>query len=121
MCRINGLTHINLTKLDVLSDLATISLGVAYELDGVRSSKIPSEIADLERVEVIYEDVPGWQSDISKVCLLSLKSQGMVWASEGGEPPATAPQVQMHVRQGHATGMQPPPSCNGPVACSRSF
>ncbi|CAL8468716.1 g8256 [Coccomyxa elongata] len=65
--RINGLTHINLTKLDVLSDLATIKLGVSYTINGKTITSIPSEIADLEKVEVVYEDIPGWQSDISQV------------------------------------------------------
>ena len=67
MRRINGLTHINLTKLDVLSDLETIKLGVGYRLDGHAIPSVPSEIADLERVEVAYEELPGWRCDISKV------------------------------------------------------
>lgn len=67
MCRINGLTHINLTKLDVLSELETIRLGVGYKLNGKSISGMPSEIADVEKVEVVYEDIPGWQTDISKV------------------------------------------------------
>lgn len=65
--RINGLTHINLTKLDVLSDLATIKLGVSYSINGNTITGIPSEIADLQKVEVVYEDIPGWQTDISEV------------------------------------------------------
>ncbi|EIE22319.1 Adenylosuccinate synthetase [Coccomyxa subellipsoidea C-169] len=65
--RINGLTHINLTKLDVLSDLATIRLGVGYKLNGAAVRGMPSEIAELEKVEVVYEDIPGWETDISKV------------------------------------------------------
>ncbi|KAK9914823.1 hypothetical protein WJX75_001005 [Coccomyxa subellipsoidea] len=65
--RINGLTHINLTKLDVLSELETIRLGVGYKLNGKAISGMPSEIADVEKVEVVYEDIPGWQTDISKV------------------------------------------------------
>ena len=63
--RINGLTHINLTKLDVLSELETIKVGVAYELDGKVLSSVPASIAELERVKVVYEDLPGWKSDIS--------------------------------------------------------
>ena len=65
--RINALTHINLTKLDVLSELDTIRLGVGYKVDGKSIPSVPSEIATLEKVEMVYEDVPGWQSDISKV------------------------------------------------------
>ena len=65
------MTHINLTKLDVLSELETIRLGVGYKVDGKSISSVPSEIATLEKVEMVYEDVPGWQSDISKVRNLS--------------------------------------------------
>ncbi|CAL5221508.1 g3712 [Coccomyxa viridis] len=65
--RINGLTHINLTKLDVLSELETIKLGVGYKVDGKSITSVPSEIATLEKVEMEYEDIPGWQTDISKV------------------------------------------------------
>ena len=68
-CRINGLTHINLTKLDVLSELETIKLGVGYKVDGKDIKSVPSEISTLEKVEMVYEDIPGWQSDISKVCM----------------------------------------------------
>ena len=61
------MTHINLTKLDVLSELETIKLGVGYKVAGKSISSVPSEIATLEKVEMEYEDIPGWQSDISKV------------------------------------------------------
>lgn len=66
-CRINGLTHINMTKLDVLSELASIKVGLQYKLDGKVIPSVPSEISSLERVEVVYEELPGWQCDISKV------------------------------------------------------
>ena len=67
ICRINGLTSINLTKLDVLSELEVIRLGTAYKLDGEAITAVPATIEALEKVEVIYEDLPGWQEDISKV------------------------------------------------------
>ena len=73
ICRINGLTSINLTKLDVLSELETIRLGTAYKLDGQAITAVPATIEALEKVEVIYEDLPGWQEDISKVEQLLLK------------------------------------------------
>lgn len=69
MRRINGLTSINLTKLDVLSDLETIRLATAYNLEGQSITAVPSTIEALERVEVVYEDLPGWKEDISKVAL----------------------------------------------------
>lgn len=67
MCRVNGLTHLNLTKLDVLSELDTIQLGVAYRLHGKEIAAVPATIEELEALEVIYEALPGWKQDISKV------------------------------------------------------
>lgn len=67
LCRVNGLTHINLTKLDVLSQLDTIKLGVRYTLNGQPITSVPAQLEQLEQVQVEYEELPGWQSDISKV------------------------------------------------------
>lgn len=66
---INGLTALNLTKLDVLSELPNIRLGVSYRADGRELPSVPADLSVLERVEVVYEDIPGWQSDISGVSL----------------------------------------------------
>ena len=66
LCRINGLTHINLTKLDCLDALDTIKLGVEYQLNGKALSSLPADLTKLEAVEVVYEDIPGWKTDISK-------------------------------------------------------
>ena len=66
---INGLTALNLTKLDVLSELPAIRLGVGYRLDGRDLPSVPADLDALERVEVVYEELQGWQSDISAVCL----------------------------------------------------
>jgi len=64
---INGFTHINLTKLDVLDKMEEIKIGVAYKLpNGQVTTAFPSDISTLEKVEVVYETYPGWMSDISK-------------------------------------------------------
>ncbi len=64
--RINGFTNLNLTKLDVLSGLDTIQLGVGYRSpDGRMLPSMPADIRDLEAVEVVYEQLPGWREDIS--------------------------------------------------------
>jgi adenylosuccinate synthase len=64
--RINGLTHLNLTKLDVLSDLDEIKVGVAYRApDGTVLSGFPSDLELLEQCDVVYETLPGWKCDIS--------------------------------------------------------
>ncbi len=57
---LNGATHVVLTKLDVLSGLQTIRVCVGYE--GVRAGTFPQ---DLDRATPIYEDLPGWDQDIS--------------------------------------------------------
>lgn len=65
---INGFDFLNLTKLDVLSDLDEIKIGVAYKgTDGQLLPSVPSELSTLESVEVLYETLPGWKTDISKV------------------------------------------------------
>lgn len=60
------MTHINLTKLDCLDALDTIKLGVEYRVDGKALPSLPADLSILEAAEVIYEDIPGWKSDISK-------------------------------------------------------
>jgi adenylosuccinate synthase len=66
--RINGLTHVNLTKLDVLSGLEEIKVGVAYKTpSGDILQTVPSDLSLLEQCEVVYETLPGWKEDISKV------------------------------------------------------
>ncbi|KAG0329816.1 hypothetical protein BG004_002237 [Podila humilis] len=63
---INGYTSINITKLDILDQLAEIKIGVAYKVDGEILEGFPANLALLERVEVVYETLPGWGTDISK-------------------------------------------------------
>lgn len=66
--RINGFTHLNLTKLDVLSTLPEIKLGVGYRTtSGELLTSVPADLEVLEGVTVEYETMPGWQTDISKV------------------------------------------------------
>ena len=65
--RINGLTDICLTKLDVLSGYETIPVCVAYEVDGVRTQEMPLDQAGFEAAVPVYEELPGWSEDISEV------------------------------------------------------
>jgi adenylosuccinate synthase len=68
VCQINGFSSLNLTKLDVLSDLPEIQIGVSYKSgDGTTVNSFPSDLRVLEQSKVEYETMPGWQSDISKV------------------------------------------------------
>jgi len=64
---INGYTSINLTKLDVLSGLKEIPLGVAYKTkDGKTLDTMPACLKQLKDVQVEYEVMPGWDEDITK-------------------------------------------------------
>lgn len=64
---VNGLTGIALTLLDVLSSLITIKICTAYQLDGKTITSIPASIKDYERCTPIYEELPGWDEDITQV------------------------------------------------------
>lgn len=67
-CDINGFSSLNLTKLDVLSGLPEIKLGVAYNRrDGQKLTSFPADLDTLEETQVKYEVLPGWHSDISSV------------------------------------------------------
>jgi adenylosuccinate synthase len=59
---VNGLTHLAITKMDVMDDFDAIQVCVAYEIDGRRIDQFPSQISALEKVKPIYETLPGWKS-----------------------------------------------------------
>jgi adenylosuccinate synthase len=59
--RVNNLGGLIITKLDILDPLPEIPVGVAYEYKGKRFTDFPPEIESLERVQVHYRTVPGWQ------------------------------------------------------------
>ncbi|MCP5098176.1 MAG: adenylosuccinate synthase [Chloroflexi bacterium] len=62
--RINGLTELMLTKLDVLSGLPEIKICVAYEKDGETIHHFPTNLDQLAKCKPIYETLPGWEEDI---------------------------------------------------------
>ncbi len=62
--RVNGLTGLAVTKLDVLDGFDEIPIGTGYRLDGDGCAEMPSDIAELERVEPEYETLPGWRQPI---------------------------------------------------------
>ena len=59
--RVNGLTGLAVTKLDVLDTFAEIPVGTAYTLDGASCEEMPSDIERLGRIQPVYEKLPGWQ------------------------------------------------------------
>ncbi|EEQ27506.1 Adenylosuccinate synthase [Microsporum canis] len=60
--RINHYTALNLTKLDILDDFDEIKVAVAYKLDGKELESFPASSDALEKVEIVYETLPGWKS-----------------------------------------------------------
>ena len=66
--RINGLTSIALTKIDVLDAFKTIKVATGYELDGKRIDYFPS--CNVANVKVIYEEFPGWNEPTSHITKL---------------------------------------------------
>jgi adenylosuccinate synthase len=64
---INGITHIALTKLDVLSGMDKIYACVGYEYKGEVFETFPPEIKILERCKPVYKEFEGWSEDITKV------------------------------------------------------
>ncbi|MEX2228192.1 MAG: adenylosuccinate synthase [Dehalococcoidia bacterium] len=65
--RINGVTSVALTRLDSLSAFDRIKICVAYEVGDRRVTTLPATLADAARAKPIYEELPGWQQDVSDV------------------------------------------------------
>ncbi|KAH8882391.1 adenylosuccinate synthetase [Thozetella sp. PMI_491] len=59
---INYYTSLNLTKLDVLDTFETIKIAIAYKVDGQELDSYPADLKILEQVEVVYHEMPGWQT-----------------------------------------------------------
>jgi adenylosuccinate synthase len=65
--RVNGLTCLAITKIDVLDGIEKLFICNAYELDGKRIHDFPTDLSKLERCKPIYEEYPGWKTDLSQV------------------------------------------------------
>ena len=63
--RINGITDLVLTKLDILTGLDEIPVCVAYDVDGKRFDEVPVNQSDFHHAKPILEYFPGWKEDIS--------------------------------------------------------
>ncbi|HEY1094115.1 MAG TPA: adenylosuccinate synthase [Glycomyces sp.] len=63
--RVNGITDLFVTKLDVLSELERVPICVAYEVDGQRVDEMPMTQTDVHHAKPIYEYHEGWFEDIS--------------------------------------------------------
>jgi adenylosuccinate synthase len=65
--RVNTFTSLFLTKLDILSAFETIKVANAYSSEGVRYDEFPTQQSVLYHCEPEYEELPGWQTDITGV------------------------------------------------------
>jgi len=63
--RLNSLTELALTKLDVLDDFDTVRVCTGYRLDGALLDSYPDRSDILARVEPVYETLDGWRTDLS--------------------------------------------------------
>jgi adenylosuccinate synthase len=69
--RVNGLTALAVTKLDVLDEFDTVPVGTRYELDGNVCDEMPAEVAVLERIKPVLETMPGWRRPTSAARVLA--------------------------------------------------
>jgi adenylosuccinate synthase len=64
--RVNGITDLVVTKLDILSGLETVPICIGYEIDGERTDEMPMTQTGFHHAKPVYEYHPGWWEDISK-------------------------------------------------------
>ena len=62
---LNGITHLALTLLDVLSAVDQIKICVGYEIDGQRFEGYPMHQTALHHARPVYKELPGWREDIT--------------------------------------------------------
>jgi adenylosuccinate synthase len=63
---INGIDSVAITKLDVLSGFDKLKVCTSYEIDGKRIKSFPTDFDKLSRVTPIYEELEGWNEDLSE-------------------------------------------------------
>ena len=65
--RLNGLTGLAITKLDILGGLDTLKICTGYEHNGNKINNFPTDLKVLGECTPVYETLPGWQEDISSI------------------------------------------------------
>ena len=65
--RLNSLSEVAITKLDVLDVFDSVKVCVAYDLDGERFHHMPYHQSVLHKVTPVYEELPGWQTDLTEM------------------------------------------------------
>jgi adenylosuccinate synthase len=64
---INGISWLVVTKLDVLDELAEIPVCVSYIVDGKKTMEIPAQASGYDKLECVYQKMPGWRSSTQGV------------------------------------------------------
>jgi adenylosuccinate synthase len=64
-CRINSMSGLILTRLDVLAGIDELKVCTAYELDGEKIEGLPLSMEEWTRAKPVYETLPGWHEQIS--------------------------------------------------------
>jgi adenylosuccinate synthase len=67
---INGISWLVVTKLDVLDEMTEIPVCVAYRIDGKKTMEIPAQDSGFNKIEPIYEKMPGWRTSTQGVTQL---------------------------------------------------
>lgn len=65
--RTSGLTSIALNKIDTLSGIGTLKICVGYRKDGEVTDEFPASLEELAKCEPVYEELPGWEGDLSGI------------------------------------------------------
>lgn len=80
-CMLSGVTHLAITKLDVLNGLDKVKICTGYKLDGKKLDGFPSAIEDVSIVEPMYEEFDGWDDFEKPSSLEDLPSQAQSYLS----------------------------------------
>jgi adenylosuccinate synthase len=67
---INGISWLVVTKLDVLDELAEIPVCVGYKIDGKRTMEAPAQASGYEKIECVYQKMPGWRASTQGITQL---------------------------------------------------
>jgi adenylosuccinate synthase len=65
--RLSAISHLAITKLDVLSGLETIKVATAYKAGGTVIENMPANLDTYEKIELVYDELPGWEDSISQI------------------------------------------------------
>lgn len=65
--RVSGITDLSLNSIDVLSGLETVKICTSYTIDGKEVTEYPATLAELQKAEPVFIELPGWNEDITGV------------------------------------------------------